>query len=79
MDRVLLALRKAELRRAEHKEWAARVCDGCDDPRAADLRHDAAIHRRNAEALAEVLEGEGFVFVPPHQPALNLPEPKRMH
>lgn len=79
MDRVLLALRRAELRRAEHKEWAARVCDGANDDRAADLRHDAAIHRKNAEVLAEVLEGEGYVFVPPQQPALNLPEPRGMH
>lgn len=70
MDRVLMELRKAELRRAAHKEWAAKVCDGCDDDRAADLRHDAAEHRRNAEALADVLESAGFVFVPPSQPAL---------
>lgn len=75
MDRVLIELRKRELRKAEHKEWAARICDGADDPRAADLRHDAAEHRRNAEALADVLESAGVVFVPPGQPALF----ERMH
>lgn len=70
MDRVLMELRRAELRRAAHKEWAAKVCDGANDERAADLRHDAAQHRANAEALADVLEDRGFVFVPPTQPAL---------
>ena len=75
MDRVLIELRKAELRRAAHKEWAARVCTGVDDDRAADLRHDAATHRANADALAEVLEDRGFVFVPPQQAPLF----KEMH
>ena len=75
MDRVLIELRKRELARAKDKEWAARVCDGCDDPRAADLRHEAAVHRSNAEALADVLESAGVVFVPSSQPALF----ERMH
>ena len=75
MDRVLIELRKRELRKAEHKEWCARVCDGCDDDRAADLRHDAATHRANADALAEVLVDRGFVFVPPQQAPLF----KEMH
>ncbi len=70
MNRVLLALRKAELRRAKNKEWAASVCDGVDPERAVDLRHDAAIHRENAHELTLVLEDAGVVFVPPAQPPL---------
>ena len=72
MDRVLIRLRNRELARAKELEWAAKVCADTEPHRAEMLRHDAAEHRANAEALQEALEDAGIVFVPPAQMALPL-------